>query len=94
MPAVSSIAGDPYKMGMVAWPTGIQMYRTKELVECQRFCLTNWTGGDYDRLGIEASHSGAGIANEWAAMKMKDIHEAHPRRDEDDASPARGCQED
>ena len=70
VPAVSSMAVDPHKMGMAAYPTSVQMYRTPELYASQHFYLTNWTGGDYASPGIEGSHSGAGIASAWAAIKF------------------------
>ena len=61
--AVSSISIDPHKLGLAAYPTGLQLYRTEGLFRLQGFNVTNWVGGDYRSPGIEGSHSGAGIAS-------------------------------
>lgn len=70
VPSVSSISIDPHKLGLAAYPSSVQLYRTRELLEYQGFNLTNWTGGNYPSPGIEGSHSGAGIASAWAAIHL------------------------
>ena len=68
--AVSSMSIDPHKLGLAAYPTSVQLYRTEELFHCQSFNVTNWTGEDYASPGIEGSHSGAGIASAWTVFNL------------------------
>ena len=68
--AVSSISIDPHKLGLAAYPAGLQLYRTEELFRLQGFNMTNWVGGDYRSPAIEGSHSGSGIASAWTALNL------------------------
>ena len=70
VPGVSSMSIDPHKLGLAAYPTSVQIYRTQELFEGQGFDMRDWTGGHYPSPGIEGSHSGSGIASAWAAINL------------------------
>ncbi|CAD6191255.1 unnamed protein product [Caenorhabditis auriculariae] len=65
---VTSISCDTHKYACTPKGSSIVMYRSKELLHHQYFCVPEWSGGIYATPTITGSRAGANSAAAWATL--------------------------